>query len=433
MAARAEKPRITDYTLKNLKPDPGGKRKKVWDPELPGFFVRVTAKGRKSFAVVRRQAGTTKQVWTVVGHYPTMSLAEARSAAREALAALSEGKHPNRAKAARLQAEQDEQRRKNASSFGAVAELFIRQHVSRLRSRRGVELLFRRTLIPAFGDKPISEIRRRDIIALVEDIAAKTNRPGRRRNGGEYAARHVLAALRKLFNWALARDIEGVETNPCVRVSDLLGPAKARDRTLTEDELRWVWQAAKSTAYPFGPLIQALMLSGQRLREISNARWPEIDGSSLNIPAERMKGKTAHSVPLTPRMMTLLDDLPRFASGDYLFSMSSGKRPICGYYQRKTRFDRTVAEFASGPVPHWTLHDIRRSVRTGLSITGATPFIAEQIIGHRQSGVHAVYDLHRYDREKLDALLKWEAHLLRIVGETPAPTGNVVPLVAQRG
>jgi len=75
-----------------------------------------------------------------------------------------------------------------------------------------------------------------------------------------------------------------------------------------------------------------------------------------------------------------------------------------------------------------TLHDIRRTVRTGLSITGATPFIAEQVIGHRQSGVHAVYDLHKYDHEKRDALLKWEAHLLRIVGETPEPTGNVVPL-----
>src|SRR5690242_20126550 len=169
MAARAKKDRMTDFTLKGLKPDPSGKRRKVWDPELPGFFVRVTAKGRKSFAVVRRQAGTSKQVWVVLGHYPTMSLAEARAAAREALGALSEGKHPNRARAARLQAEQDEERRKNAASFAAVAELFIKQHVSRLRSRRGVELLFRRTLIPAFGDKPISEIRRRDIIALVED------------------------------------------------------------------------------------------------------------------------------------------------------------------------------------------------------------------------------------------------------------------------
>src|SRR5207249_2291988 len=156
-------------------------------------------KGRISFVAVRRQAGTTKLVWTVLGRYPTMSLTDARKAARDALAALAEGKHPNEAKAARLQAEREEQRQKNAASFAAVAELFIRQHVSRLRTSKSVEALFRRKLIPALGDKRIGEIRRRDIIALIEQIAAEgTTLPGRRRpkNGGEYAARHALAALR---------------------------------------------------------------------------------------------------------------------------------------------------------------------------------------------------------------------------------------------
>jgi integrase len=429
---------------KALKPDPNAKpgtRKVVWDAIQPNLCARVTDKGRISFVVVRRPAGAAKIVWTVLGTYPTMSLADARRAAREALAALSEGKHPNEAQAARRQAAQEAARQQRASTFESVAELFIKQHLPRLRSGKPVEALIRTRLVPALGDKRVGEIRRRDIIELVEDIARNgVIVPGRSRatGGGEYAARHALAALSKLFNWAVTRDIEGLETNPCsgIKIADLLGPAKARDRVLSDDELRLIWQTAEEMKPgPIPALYQVLMLTGQRLREISDARWSEIDldNGMLTIPAERMKGKAAHSVPLTPAVIAVLRDMPRYQSGDFIFSTTFGKRPVSGFSKSQDRMRRAVEQLAApATVPHWQIHDIRRSVRTGLSIIGATPFVAEQVIGHRQTGVHAVYDLHKYDAEKRDALMKWEARLLRIVGAEPEPTqDNVVTMPAK--
>lgn len=441
MPSPSRKVAMSDRTLKALKPAPAGKRIQVWDAIQPNLCARVTDKGRISFVVVRRPSGGAKIVWTVLGAYPTMSLAEARAAARDALAALSEGKHPNEAKAARQRAAQEAAQQQRAGSFEAIAELFIKQHLARLRTGKAVEALIRNRLVPALGARPIGDIRRRDIIALVEKVATGgIIAPGRSRaaNGGEYAARHVLATLSKLFNWAITRDIEGLDANPCsgIKTADLLGPAKARDRVLSDDELRLIWQAAEAMKPgPIPVLYQVLMLTGQRLREISDARWSEIDlkNSMLTVPAERMKGKTAHSVPLTPAIIALLSDMPRYQGGDFVFSTTLGKRPVSGFSKAQDRMRRAVEQLANASVPHWQIHDIRRSVRTGLSITGATPFIAEQVIGHRQSGVHAVYDLHKYDAEKRDALMKWEARLLRIVAPGPETTqsGVIVPMPAK--
>ncbi len=129
-------------------------------------------------------------------------------------------------------------------------------------------------------------------------------------------------------------------------------------------------------------------------------------------------------------MKALLADLPRFADGDYLFTTTAGRRPISGYSKMKARFDRAVAKLAGGPIEHFTLHDLRRTVRTGLAQAAVSVFVAELIIGHRQAGVHAVYDLHRYDGEMLAGLREWEARLMRIVAPEPAAP-NVVPFPAE--
>ena len=126
--------------------------------------------------------------------------------------------------------------------------------------------------------------------------------------------------------------------------------------------------------------------------------------------------------------------MPRFAAGDYIFSTTAGRRPIGAFSQAKARLDQALA----GEVAPWRAHDLRRTMRTGLSSLGTLVFIAELVIGHTQSGVHAVYDLHRYDAEKRAALEAWEARLLSIVapesGPEPAlPPDNVVPLPARAG
>lgn len=405
MPAAVRKVALTDRSLKALKPAPGGKRTTVWDAMMPGLAVRVTDKGRLSFVAVRRRPGQAQPTWNTLGEYPAMSLAEARRVARDALGDLAAGKDPRQAKKAQ---------RLEAETFGAVAEQFIRRYEAR-GLRRGAETAatIRRELIPAWHDRPIASIAHRDIIDVIEairDQGGERAAPGsKRKAGGPYAARHVLAAARLVFGWAFRRD--AIAADPCARIKavELHGSPEARDRVLDNDELRIVWAAADQASYPFGPLVCLLLLTGARLREVAEASWGEIDldAETLTVPTSRMKGKVAHVVPLCPAALAIVRDLPRFAGGDYLFSTTAGLRPISGFSKFKANFDRAVAT-----IPAWTLHDLRRTCRTGLSSLGVLPVIAELVIGHKQQGIAKVYDLHRYDDEKRAALLQWEERLL---------------------
>jgi len=156
-------------------------------------------------------------------------------------------------------------------------------------------------------------------------------------------------------------------------------------------------------------------------------RWSELDetGTILLIPPERMKNKRAHILPLTARMQKLLASLPRFDSGEYVFSTTYGSRPISGFSKYEAKLDRQAS--AIGDVNPWQIHDIRRTTRTNLSRAGVPVFDAELIIAHQQSGVHGTYDKFRYIDEKLAGLLKWEKLLATIIAPPP---GNVVPLSA---
>jgi integrase len=236
-----------------------------------------------------------------------------------------------------------------------------------------------------------------------------------------------------LFAHAVRQDL--IEKSPCegLEAVELHGAPAARDRVLIDDELRLVWRAAEAAGYPFGPLVKLLLLTGQRRDEIADVRWSEIDGALLTIPAERMKGGFVQTVPLVLAAVEILDRLPRFAGGNYAFSTMGGKRPISGFSKMKARLDTAVAKLAAGgPIAPWTLHDLRRTVRTGLSSVGVLPVIAELTIGHKQTGISAIYDRHRYDDEKRTALDAWQNKLLAIVGQTPAPAGNVVDLPKRR-
>jgi integrase len=424
--AAAKKVVLTDRALKALKPAPAGKRYWVWDAATPNLGVRVTDKGHRSFVVVRRRPGDEQPFTHVIGSYPAVSLADARKEAPDALSAIVAGRTPEEMERERLRIEA----RNRKDTFVSVAEDFITKHVAGLRQSKEVENLIRRELIERWGPRPVTEIDRRDVIDALDEIIAR---------GAPYAARHTFAVARKLFNWALHRDTYGLEHSPCARLRtvDAVGRAVSRDRVLTDDELKLVWRAAEKDAYPFGSFVQMLMLTGQRLHEIADARWSEIDGKRLIVPVERMKMKRTHTVPLTPRVAKLLEGVPRFKDRDgYVFTTTGGKRPISGFSKAKARLDRNIAAALKDAgvkrgVPHFTFHDLRRTVRTRLSSLGVLPVIAELVIGHTQKGIHAVYDRYTYDDEKRAALLKWETLLLSIVeppkGERRSGA-NVVPM-----
>jgi integrase len=427
---------LTDRSMKALKHAP--ERGIVWDAMMPGMAVRV-GKTKRSFYAVKRRQGQAQPTWVLLGHYPVMTLAQARAKARETLGALAEGLDPAALAEAKRREEEEAERRRQASTFAAVAEDFAQRLVSgRIPKARGkgplrdpgaTAAILRREWVPPLGVKPVTEITRVDIRNTIEGILARGGDkppPGTRRaSGGLYAARHAFGAVRRLFDWLVARD--EIAQSPCERLKprELYGSPEARTRVL-DDEVRRVWAAAEATAYPYGPLVQTLILTAQRRDEIAGARWSEVDleRGVLTIGPERMKNDAGHVVPLAPKVVEILRGLPRF-SGGFIFSGQTGDRPFSGFSKAKKRLDREIGE-----IKPFTLHDLRRTVRTRLAELGVTPFVGELVIGHTQKGVHAVYDLHRYEDEKREALLKWEAMLLSIVAPEPEG-GNIVPMRAR--
>lgn len=436
---------LTDRTLKALKPAATGKRFEILDSVVPGLAVRVTERGHKTFALIARYPGSLNPTRRALGTYGAMGLADAREKARTWLELIAQGIDP---KAEESRQKLDEERR-HAGTFGAIAEVFIARHVygngdarRALRTADEVESAIRRELLgqtkrktpegsthwvsdpgePCWRDRPIGDITRHDVIEALDRVM---------RRGGPYGAHHLLAHTRKLFNWAIGRGVYGLNRSPCDRIkpNEAIGKRPERTRILTDDELRHVWRAANAAAYPFGPLVHLLLLTGQRRSEIAEARWPEIDldKALLIVQADRMKGDRAHVVPLAPEAVAILRELPRWKGGGYIFTMTSGRRPVSGFAKMKERLDRLVLERMRaearrrGDNPetvelvHWRLHDLRRTVRTNFSAIPAQDLVRELAIAHAKPGLHKVYDQWAYLDEKRDLLERWAKRLVAIV------------------
>jgi integrase len=163
----------------------------------------------------------------------------------------------------------------------------------------------------------------------------------------------------------------------------------------------------------FPAFVRALLLTGQRRNEVSTCTADEVDGDRWTIPAEKMKAGRAHLVPLVP------DVAPLFVGRKgFVFSNDGGKTSFSGFSKAKAALDRKTAEIRKSqrrkPMPHWVLHDLRRTARSILS-RYATADIAERVIGHTIPGVRGVYDLHQYADEKRAALEKLSNHVRRAV------------------
>ena len=211
----------------------------------------------------------------------------------------------------------------------------------------------------------------------------------------------------------------------------IIGDRPARKRILNDAELRAAWQATDKLTYPYGPLLKLLMLTGARRSEVSEAAWSEFDLTKKlwSIPAERMKADGAHIVPLSDDAIAVLASLPRFNSGDYLFSTTFGRKPVNSHDKAKRKLDGEMAK-SLGDFPDFVIHDIRRTVRTGLSaVTNISDLVRELVIGHTKPGLHKVYDQYAYLDEKRFALDAWAARLRSIIEPPPA---NVVELAHVR-
>ena len=418
---------LTEDALRKLKSAPAGKRRELRDAIVPGLTVRCTEQGKKTFMLRARfplrldrktgqlgpWPGRLESTRVALGEVGALSLDGARDVARHWLELIGKGTDP-RVEKERLRREQ---RLADACTFGAVAEDYIKRHLRGKRRARRDEQEIRYNLLPAWGDRLVTDITRRDVVELIEAIA---DRPAL------YTAHLVFGHARTMFNWAIHRGIYGLEASPLdrLRPGQLLGPKKHRERVLEDPELGALWRACDKIGYPHGPLVQLIALTGARRGEAAEAKWAEFDSSTWTVPSERFKSDTIHKVPLSPEAVALISGLPRFNGGPFMFTTTFGKKPVGDFSRAKERLDALMAEELGAAPLRWTLHDVRRTVRTRLSKL-VTFMVAELIIGHAKSGLARVYDQHEYSEEKRTALAAWAKRLMSIVNPPP---DNVVPM-----
>jgi integrase len=264
-------------------------------------------------------------------------------------------------------------------------------------------------VLPALGSKPIADIKRADINKLI-DILVDEDREGGPMPG---AAREVRKHVHHLFDFAVDRGI--IEANPAHKLKrKILKSNGEAGRPLDDDELRAIWKAAGELGYPYGPWIKLLMLTGARRGEWAKATRSEIDGAAhaLEIPASRYKTGVAMTVPLVYEAWEIIEGLPIWNEGDFLFSTTGGLKAINSAGAAKKKIDK----LAPTDRP-WRIHDFRVTCKTRMSHLGVKPEHSEAVLGHVKQGMEAVYNKATYDLEKRAALRAYAAHLMEVVGQ----------------
>ena len=425
---------LTDPGIAKIGKAPKGKRVERFDAGVPGLALRITDKGAKSWSVYYRSRGGHQRL--TIGRWPEVGVAAARDQARAIKDQAKAGVDPKQARAADKAAADDSE----PNTFGAIAEQYIKIECSDRKLENGktlpaklkrgweVERIIRRELMPQWSDRPFAELRRRDAIKVTEALVDA---------GKPAAANRLHEIIRRIGRWAARRD--EIDLNPFADM-DPPAPKVVRDRYLKPDEIKAVWQAWDATGYPFGPLGKMLLVTAQRLNEVAQIQRPEIDRDKAlwTIPGSRTKNGREAEVPLSSLALEILDSLPEFTEGDFVFTTTSGKRPVSAS-RLKARTDKLVLDAAREaaedpesiePLPPWRVHDLRRTARTGLAELGVPQIVAEKVLNHAESNVLVkTYDRHEYAAEKCDALERWALRLREI---TEPPPANVVRLEVGR-
>jgi integrase len=268
-----------------------------------------------------------------------------------------------------------------------------------IRTETGGEVLSR------WGSRNIHDIGRRDVHDLLDAIKDR---------GAPVVANRTLSHIRKMFNWAVQRDILAV--SPCAGVSKP-SVETSRDRVLGDDELRLVWLAAERIGWPFGPVVQMLILTLQRRVEVAGMHRKELHERSWVIAKERSKNGQAHEVPLSAAALDLLASMPTIGKAGIVFTVT-GDAVIRGFSRAKERLDAEILKLRGEPLRPWTFHDLRRTGASGMARLGVRLEVIEKVLNHTGGsfrGVAGVYQRHSYADEKRAALELWARHVLSIV------------------
>ena len=302
-------------------------------------------------------------------------------------------------------------------TLGVLVETWRDLHLTQRRERYAGEAV--RALQYAFGrhwDNPAESLDRAAIVRTLDAMA---------RAGKLSIASRTAAYGRACYQWAIKRGT--LSANPFAALP-AIGAKPKRERVLTDDELAAIWRAASAMAPPFGPIIRLLILTGQRREEVTGMRWDELsdDLTTWTIAASRAKNGAVHHVPLAEPAREILRALPR--EGELVLPGDRPRAPFSGWSKAKARLD------ARSGVTDWVLHDLRRTMATGLQRLGARLEVTEAVLNHiagSRAGIVGIYQRYDWASEKRAALDAWAAHVMSIA-EGRSAAANVVPLARRQ-
>jgi integrase len=395
--------RLTIKSADDLKLPVGKKDHIVFDEDITGFGIRLREGGSRTW-IYQYRIGS-KQRRMVLGAAKSVPLRLARENAGKLEAKVRLGGDPAMDK--------ETARREADNTFGELADKYLEARKSEWRPRSEIEV--RRHLTnhaKSLYRLPITSVGQRDVAALLGNIA---------NNSGNVTSNRVRASLYAFFGWVIREGIRLPEGNVVSYTN--IREEKSRDRVLSDAELRAIWAACLDDYS--GAIIKLLMLTGQRVNEIAALRWDEVHDDQIVLPAERTKNYRAHVVPLSDAAKAIL-------------TAFNGKGRICvfgrddtgfqGLGYAKPRLDARIAEANGKLLPHWTPHDLRRTVATRMVDLGVQPHIVEAVLNHvsgHKGGVAGIYNRATYDREKREALNLWAEHVMAMLEGRAAV---VVPL-----
>jgi len=397
--------KLTDAAVDKIKPT--DKRQEIPDSLTVGLYFVVQPTGRKGWQV--RYRTPTVQRRMTLGAYPLIGLKEARTRARDALLAAHDGADPA------AEAKATKEKRADLNDRDKVSRLlkqFRKRHLAGLKSGDEAYRFLERFVLPAWGDRDIHTITKRDLIDLLDEIAD---------SGRMTTANRVLAHTRKFLNWCVERDVLGA--SPAAGVKP---PAKEknRDRVLSDDEIRWFWKACDSVGHPWGPMAKLLLLTGQRLNEVAQMTDGEINGDTWHLSTDRTKNGRAHDVPLSDAASAVLSDIERIKGrAGYVFT-TTGDSAVQGFHKGRAHIAgamEAIAKEDTGQavdIPHWGFHDLRRTAATGMARLGIPVRVTEAVLNHvsgTAGGIVSVYQRHDYADEKRDALDAWSRLVIDLV------------------
>lgn len=421
--------KLTTARIDAMKCEPGKRDRLVFDDEQKGLAVRVTSSGTKSYLCQYTVAGQRRRV--PLGSCGAVTLDDARKAAAAIMGDVAQARDPAAIRKADVEARRREKERERMT-LAVLVDTWKELHLVHKRERyAGEAVRALKTVFASQWEKPAEDLDRTSVVRVLDGLA---------KTGSVAMASRTAAYGRACFQWAMKRG--SISVNPFATLP-AMGAVEKRDRVLVNAECAEIWKATNVVGSPYGPIVRFLMLTGQRKEEVAGMTWDELsaDGKTWTIPGSRTKNGAPHIVPLSKQAQDIVEAMPRRKDADdkeipYVFAGDIGV--FSGWSKAKTRLDgkvqdaRRVAAAKAGAseeelkevkgLDPWRVHDLRRTLATGLQQLGVRLEVTEAVLNHisgSRAGIIGVYQRHDWAAEKKAALEAWAAHLTEAVSGQP--------------